>query len=210
MANDSAEQAEHAETKTKRNWFKRHKVLTVIVALVILGIIGASTSGSKNNTTTSNSSTTTSTSSSKTAATTTASTPGLNQEADDGDFGFTVTSFQCGQSTLTQPDDTYVTSTAQGQFCVMNLNIKNIKSQPQSFDDSAQYVYDNTGKQYSDSSDATITANASGSQCSILPTVNPGNTLTCIVAFDVPKGVTPTYAMLHDSSASNGVKVSLQ
>lgn len=95
------------------------------------------------------------------------------------------------------------------QFCSMNLTVKNIGSVAQSFDASSQYVYDNTGKQYSDSSDATITANTTSSQFPVYESVNPGVTVSGIVVFDVPKGVTPVYAMLHDSGASNGIKVNL-
>jgi hypothetical protein len=41
------------------------------------------------------------------------------------------------------------------------------------------------------------------------PTVNPGTTVTCRLVFDVPSGVTPSSALLHDSELSGGVKVNL-
>lgn len=135
--------------------------------------------------------------------------PGLNQPADDGKFQFTVTGFSCGQSQLENGNE-FETATAQGQFCVMKLTTKNIGNEAQEFDVSAQYVYTSDGKQLSYSSDGTIAANGQNSQCFSFPTVNPGNSLDCSVAFDVAKGVTPTYAMLHDSSFSGGVKVNLQ
>jgi hypothetical protein len=136
-------------------------------------------------------------------------TPGLNQAANDGKFQFTVTSFSCGQSQLSN-DNEFETATAQGQFCVLKLDIKNIGSEAQQFDNSAQYIYTSDGKRLSYATDGTTAANSSGSQCSLLPTINPGNSLSCNVAFDVPQGVTPTYAVLHDSSFSGGVKVALQ
>jgi Domain of unknown function (DUF4352) len=70
--------------------------------------------------------------------------------------------------------------------------IKNIGSETQQFDDSAQYFYTSDGKQLSYASDGTTAANSSGSQCNVLPTINPGNSLSCNVAVDVPRGVTPT------------------
>jgi len=197
-----------SDKTTKPNWFKRHKIITgVLAAFIIIGIIGAiGDSNTSNQPAAASTSSNTSSSSSSTAPTT----PGLNQEARDGKFAFTVTSFSCGETAITQPDNSYSTATAQGQFCVMNLSIKNIGTVAQDFDASSQYVYDASSKQYSYSSDATITANPSSSQFPVYETINPGVSVSGIVVFDVPRGVTPTYAMLHDSGASNGVKVALQ
>jgi hypothetical protein len=191
------------------NWFKKHKILTVIGVLVVLAIIGAAAGGNKS-TTTNSASSSSNKSTAPSQSTTTATTAKINEPANDGKFSFTITSFDCGQTQITQPDDSYQTSQAQGQFCIMNLSVKNIGSVAQSFDASSQYIYDNTGKQYSYSSDATITANPTSSQFSVYETVNPGNTVTGIVVFDIPKAIIPVTATLHDSSASNGVKVSLQ
>jgi hypothetical protein len=191
------------------NFFKRHKILSVIGVIIIIAIIAsAAGGGSKKNaaTTASSGSSSNSSSSSKSATTV-----GLNQEADDGSFGFTVTGIDCGQTTITAPSNQYETATAQGQFCVLHFTIKNIKDKSQSYDSSTQYVYSVTGTQYVPSTDieAQIAAN-DGSNCPDDPAVNPGVSMTCSVAFDVPAGTTPAYAMLHDSSLSGGVKVKLQ
>ncbi len=199
-----------SKDKSNKNWFAKHKVLTVIGVLVILAIIGAASGGSKSTNNKSANATTSSSSNSSVSTQTAAATPKLNQPANDGKFQFTITSFSCGQTQITQPDNSYSTSQAQGQFCQMNLNIKNIGTVAQNFDDSSQYVYDSNNKQYSASSDGTITANPSSSQFATLENVNPGVSISGIVVFDVPKSVTPVYAMLHDSGASNGVKVNLQ
>jgi cytoskeletal protein RodZ len=192
---------------------KQHRVLKVVLGvvalLVLLALVGAvrgsDNSGGSNSSTSSSSDT----SASNSTAAAASATPGINQPADDGKFQFTVTSFACGQSQLSN-DNEFETATAQGQFCVLKLDIKNIGTEAQQFDDSAQYVYTSDGKQLSYASDGTTAANSSDSQCRLIPTINPGNSLDCNVAFDVPKGVTPTYAMLHDSSLSDGVKVNLQ
>jgi hypothetical protein len=195
----------------KKNWFKRHKVWTTAIALLILFmIIGAANSGKTN--TNNSSASTTGASSPKATTNNTSSapaTPKINQQANDGKFAFIVTSFTCGETQITQPDNSYQTSQAQGQFCLMNLTVKNIGTVAQNFDASSQYVYDSSGKQYSSSSDATITANTTSSQFSVYESVNPGVTVSGIVVFDVPKGTNPVYAILHDSGASNGVKVNL-
>ena len=194
---------------------KQHKALKVILgiiaALVILALIRAVVAG--NTTTNSNSSTSSDASSNSggtsNASAATSATPGLNQAANDGKFQFAISSFACGQSQL-ENDNQFESATAQGQFCVMKLNVKNIGSEAQQFDASAQYVYTADGKQLSYTSQGTIAANPTSSQCFSYPTINPGNSLDCSIAFDVPKGVTPTYATLHDSSFSSGVKVNLQ
>lgn len=192
------------------SWFGRHKILSTLGALIVLGIIisAVNSSNGSNSSQVKNASSSSNTPASKSS--TSASVAKLNQPASDGKFQFTITAFQCGQSEVVQPDSPDITSQAQGQFCTMNLTVKNSGTVAQSFDDTAQYVYDNADKQYSDSSDGTITANPSGSQFGTYPSVNPGVSISGVVVFDVPKGVTPTYAMLHDSSASNGVRVSLQ
>lgn len=190
------------------NWFGRHKVLTVIGVLVVLAIIGAAGSSKSNNPQPASTNT-----GSKAVASTsnnTATTPKINQPANDGKFQFTITSFSCGETQVTQPDAPDITSQAQGQFCSMGLTVKNIGNVAQDFDASSQYIYDSTAKQYSYSSDATITANSTSSQFPVLETVNPGNSVSGTVVFDIPKSITPYYATLHDSAASGGVKVSLQ
>jgi hypothetical protein len=190
------------------NWFARHKVLTGFLAIVTIIIIGVSI-GNGSGTKTSNSSPTASTSGSKSASST-GTLAKINQPANDGKLQFTITSFQCGVSQIEQPDDTDYVVTQGAPYCVMNLSVKNISNQSQTFDSSSQYVYDAGSKQYSVDSTATIGANPTSSQFMELPTVNPGVSLSGILVFDIPAGVTPTSATLHDSSLSNGVKVSLQ
>jgi hypothetical protein len=136
-------------------------------------------------------------------------TPGINQPSRDGKFEFTATTFKCGVSQLAAPDNEYVTATAKGQFCILSLNIKNIGDQAQTFDSSAQYIYDSSERQYSYDSSGTIAANPTNGQC-IYPSINPGVSISCTVAYDIPKPVLPTHAMLHDSEPSGGVKVRLQ
>lgn len=193
----------------QKNWFKKHKILTVIGVLIVIGIIGAATSSNKTPNTTANTTNTSSSSSSSSATATSTALPKINQQANDGKFGFTITSLQCGVTQIIQSDNQYDVATPQGQYCEVSLTVKNISTVSQTFDDSSQYLYDSSNKQYSDDSNGTIAANPSSSQFMDLPTVNPGVSISGVLAFDIPKGVTPTYAMLHDSSASDGVKVSL-
>ena len=147
-----------------------------------------------------------STASSSTNATKTTTIAGLNQPANDGKFQFTVTSVQCNQPEV--GSNQYLTKTAQGQYCLLNLSVKNIGNEAQTLDASNQYIFNSQGQKFSADSTASIYANPSDS--TFLDSINPGNSVTGIFAFDLPKGVTPTYAILHDSAFSDGVKVNLQ
>jgi hypothetical protein len=196
----------------KKSWFANHKVITAILAIIVVGIIATATSsGNKNNTSTSSNTANTSAKTSTSTTSQSSTTPGLNQQANDGKLGFLITSFNCGAQSIDQPGDTdgMFVSTQGAPYCEMNLTIKGVSNVAQTFDDDAQYVYAN-GKQYSVDDNATTDANAAGDNCLLDPTVNPGTTITCTLAFDVPAGVTPTYAMVHDSAYSNGTKVNLQ
>jgi Domain of unknown function (DUF4352) len=197
-------------TSPTKKGMSRGKIIgLIIIGLIILfyGIDAISHISSSPST-----SSTTSTTSNTTQAQqqpTTPTTPGINQPSRDGKFEFTATTFKCGVLQLAAPDNEYVTATAKGQFCTLSLNIKNIGDQAQTFDSSSQDIYDSSERQYSYDSGGTIAANPTNGQC-IYPSINPGVSISCTVAYDIPKTVVPTYAMLHDSSASNGVRVNLQ
>jgi hypothetical protein len=184
-------------------------VLIVVGLLVVLGVIGNLASPSSKSDTSGGSSASASQGSSSSEGAKPPSTPGLNQPADDGKFRFVATTFTCGQTYLVN-DNEFENATAQGQWCLLSLSYSNIGTEAQTFETSSQYVYDASGKQYSADTNGTIAANPSSSQCVTYQQINPGVSSSCAVAFDIPKGVVATYAMLHDSSVSDGVKVALQ
>jgi hypothetical protein len=186
-------------SKNSKNWFARHKVLTVIGVIVILAIIGGAAGGNK--TKTSNNATTTAKTSSQQQV------AKIGQPANDGKFQFTVTSIQCGKPSVSSPDG-YITKTAQGQYCLLNITANNIGDQSQTLDSTSQYLYDSSNKKYSSDSEATIDIGPTDN--TFFNPINPGNSVTGTVVFDIPKGVTPVTAELHDSAFSGGVKVSLQ
>jgi hypothetical protein len=83
-----------------------------------------------------------------------------------------------------------------------------LADQSQTLDSTSQYLYDSSNKKYSSDSEATI--DVSPTDNTFFNPINPGNTVSGTIVFDIPKGVTPTVAELHDSALSGGVKVSLQ
>lgn len=179
------------------NWFIRHKVWSVILGLFVIGVISSAVGGgSKSGTGTSSSK-----SSSKAAET-----AKVGQAANDGKFEFTVSSVECGKASV--GTNQYLTKTAQGQYCLLNVTVKNIGDQAQSLLSSNQYLLNASGQKYSADDVATMYNTPNGT--SWYNDINPGNSVNGAIVFDVPKDQTPTTAELHDSAFSNGVKVNLQ
>lgn len=183
----------------KRIWFARHKVLTVIGVIVLLAIIGGAAGGGNKSTTSSNGSKDT-----KTQAK--AETAKVGQAANDGKFEFTVTSVECGKASVGA--NQYLTKTAQGQYCLLNVSVKNIGDQAQSLVSSNQYLLNASGQKYSADDTATLYNAPNGT--SWYNDINPGNSVTGAIVFDIPKDQAPATAELHDSAFSGGVKVNLQ
>lgn len=183
------------------NWFKKHKILTVIGVIVLLAIIGGAAGGDKTATNSGDNKSETAKTESKPATT-----AKLNEVARDGKFEFTVTSVECGKTSA--GTNQYLQKQAQGQFCFVNVTVKNIGNEAQTFDSSSQYLYDAANAKFSADGTASLYANPEGS--TFLNQINPGNSVSGILVFDLPKDKTPVTAELHDSAFSGGVKVSLQ
>jgi hypothetical protein len=183
------------------NWFRRHKILTVILGIIVLVVIvSASKGGSKSPATTANKS-------SSNSQTKTPTLAKIGQPADDGKFEFTIASVTCGKPSVSDSTG-YISKTAQGQYCLMTVSVKNIGDKQQLFSESDQKLLNATSQQYSP--DTTATLYNENNTDAFLSEINPGNTVTGVLVYDIPKDQTPVTAELHDSSLSNGVKVNLQ
>ncbi|HEY0487658.1 MAG TPA: DUF4352 domain-containing protein [Mycobacteriales bacterium] len=122
----------------------------------------------------------------------------------DGNFEFTVKNVKCGAARV---GSQYLGKKAQGQFCVVTLAVKNIKNDPQMLSDSDQKAFVGTASYEADSEAGVYT---NGNENSVfLNNVNPGNSVTGKVVFDIPKGKKLTAIELHDSGFSGGVRVDL-
>jgi len=186
----------------KKNWFVKHKILTVILVLILLAAIGGASGSNK----TANNATTTSKTSTTTAKKSTAQTAKIGEPARDGKFEFVVQSVQC--NVMSVGDNPYLTKTPQGQFCLLDVTVKNIGNEKQSLFSENQKLMDSSNKQYSADDQATIYA--APNSATWYSDINPGNSVEGKIVFDLPKSVTPTIAELHDSAYSGGVKVNLQ
>lgn len=185
------------------NWFKRHKILTGIMVIILIAVIASVAGGSNTSTTSENKSSESSSASSDSEQATTAK---IGEAARDGKFEFTITKMNCGQKTI--GNNEFLREEAQGEFCVMDLTIKNIGDEPQTLFADDQYVYNSDGQKYSYDDEALFALEDVSNIW--LEEINPGNTVKGKLVFDVPKGAKITKAELHDSSFSNGIEVNLK
>jgi hypothetical protein len=129
---------------------------------------------------------------------------GIGRQYRDGKFSFTVTKVKKG---VRRVGDQYFGQTAQGQFVLINVTVRNIGNEARTFDSSSQKLTDAQGRDFDADGAATI---AMGEQSNaFLKDINPGNGVKGILIFDVPKGVKLTKLELHDSMFSGGVTVPL-
>ncbi|MEO3777294.1 DUF4352 domain-containing protein [Micromonospora sp. B11E3] len=133
-----------------------------------------------------------------------AKTAKIGQPARDGKFEFTVKSSKCGVSKV---GTSMLGDKAQGQFCLITIKVKNIGKEPQTLDGGSQKAYAADGTEYSSDTEAGLYANEE--QSTFFEEINPGNQVTGVFVFDIPKNVKLTKLELHDSMFSGGVTVSL-
>lgn len=201
-----------------QNWFVRHKVLSAIGAMLLLFVaIGvanggsdpdvvetaaAGTSDDATDPVDSPSASPTATKKATTKAPAVKKEPGIGSAVRDGKFRFTVTKMTCGKTLIGSAD---FGSKAQGEFCLVNLSVKNIGDKPQTLFGDNQKLF--IGKrEYSADTEAGIYLDNAQS---FIEEINPGNSLKGVVVFDVPKGANPDKIELHDSAFSGGVDVRL-
>ncbi len=129
--------------------------------------------------------------------------PGLGAKVRDGKFQFVVKSWTCGEQSV---GSGILEEDANGQFCIAKITVKNIGDEAQMFADSEQLALAG-GKEYSADSAAGMALNEDLEN--FLEDINPGNSVTVDIAFDVPKKVKIDELELHDSSFSDGVVVAV-
>lgn len=192
--------AEKAYRKASRPFYKKKRfiLLAVIVVIVIIAIATSGGGSSDNNSSSGGGS------SSDSGSSGTAQTAGLNTAVRDGKFEFTVTGVDCSSNTLGNDP---ITTTANGVFCVVSVNVSNIGDQAQTLDATSQYGYDAQDNKYSTDTEASFYLPDAGS--ALFEQLNPGTSVTGQLVFDVPAGTQLTKLELHDSMLSGGVDVTL-
>jgi hypothetical protein len=122
----------------------------------------------------------------------------------DGAFELTVTRMNC--DTVTVGDTTKLR--AQGQYCLVDLTVKNTGTAPEIFPDIAQTGFDAGGEQYS--ADSTAGAHANKDHAAFLKQIAPGDTVQGTLVFDVPAGTELRSIVLHESLFTAGVQIPLK
>jgi hypothetical protein len=126
----------------------------------------------------------------------------VGQPVRDGKFEFVAQKVDCGK---TQVGGQFFNKTAQGQFCLVTVSVKNISDKPQMFDGSDQKAAGAGGVKYTH--DGVAETYANDNTQTFLNQINPGNQVTGVLVFDIPQGAALTSVELHDSMFSSGVTV---
>jgi hypothetical protein len=193
--------------KKKRHWV-RNTFLGLAGFIVLIVIISVATKGGSNGTPVAGGGAT-SANATPTVTPTAIQVAKIGTPVRDGKFQFTVTSVSHAKSVGDTADG--LGDTAQGEYTILQVTVTNISSQSQTFDGSSQYIYDASGRKYDASTSADIDLNgASGSNSVFFNDINPGNTVSGKLAFDMPAGLNGVKAELHDSAFSGGATVNLR
>lgn len=191
----------------KKNWFLRHKFLTALLALVIIGIAagvgGGSSSNDSANKSSGSSSSSESSSSEKTSEKAAEKLAAVGTPVRDGKFEFTVTKVERGVKNVGGEYG----QNAQGEYTLVYVTVKNIGDQQQGLSDSEQKAFDTKATQYS--ADSTAGVYIKGNDV-LFNQINPGNQVKGTLVFDAPAGTKLTQIEFHDSVFSGGVKASLE
>ena len=126
--------------------------------------------------------------------------PGIGAPARDGTLEFTVRSVRCG---VEQVGDV-VQKNAAGQYCIVELTVRNVGDAPQAFYNTNQEAHSADGTRYEPDWEATY--DASGDQQAD-EAINPGNEIDAVVVYDIPKDAKIQTLTLHDSAMSSGVVI---
>ena len=129
---------------------------------------------------------------------------GVGSKVRDGKFEFTVKSVKCGIAKVGTSE--YLQKKAQGQFCAVAMTVVNIGDEPQMMFADNQYAFDSKNRKLGADSEASIYDEKSQV---LWEEINPGNSVSGVVYFDLPKAEKITKLELHDSMFSGGVDVSV-
>ncbi|TXR55494.1 DUF4190 domain-containing protein [Quadrisphaera setariae] len=125
---------------------------------------------------------------------------GIGIPAVSGDLTFTVTSFKCG---ISRVGSRTFGADAQGQFCQADLSVLNNGQRANYFTSSQATLLNGSGQEFSASSDSIYLDSGAG----LFDQINPGNTLSGSLLFDVPKGADLSGLELRDGLFDKPVTV---
>jgi hypothetical protein len=126
------------------------------------------------------------------------------QTAAEGTFAFTVTGSKCGVKSVGPAD---LEQKATGQFCLVDVSVKNVGTKATLLDGGAQKGVDAQGKEYPVADLATVFLNDKSP--TLLEEIKPGAEVKGVLPFQVPATAKITAVVLHGSMSTPGVRVAL-
>ncbi len=123
----------------------------------------------------------------------------------EGAFSFTVTGSKCGVKSVGPTDLSQSAST--GQFCLVDVSVKNVGTQATLLDGGAQRGVDAQGKEYPLADLATVFLNEKSP--TLLEEIKPGEEVKGVLPFQVPDATTLAAIVLHGATSTPGVRVTL-
>ncbi|HEY8805278.1 MAG TPA: DUF4352 domain-containing protein [Clostridium sp.] len=171
----------------QRSFAGRHKIITGILAIAILGGIGSAMGdGNKTDSAKADSSTSTAVSATTPApvakpAETVISTEGISSDVKIKVLEVTTPAYTGKDSFKHNP---------QGAFVVVKLSIQNNQKDAISVTDSSFKLLDKDKREFDASTDASIGMMMVEKKTFMFENVNPGNTIEGYIVYDVPKGLT--------------------
>lgn len=131
----------------------------------------------------------------------------VGEEARDGDFAFVVSGVDCGAREVAT--NAGGSRPAQGQYCVVAFDVRNVGRSPATFHARSQLLVDTADRRFAPDAIATLAHPGNAGRDVLEPVINPGNHLTGVLVFDVPEGVRLRAAALRHGPAGPGATVFL-
>jgi uncharacterized protein DUF4352 len=126
------------------------------------------------------------------------------RSAAEGSFAFTVTGSKCGVKSVGPAD---LEQKATGQFCLVDVSVKNVGTKATLLDGGAQKGVDAQGKEYPVADLATVYLNDKSP--TLLEEIKPGAEVKGVLPFQVPAATELSAIVLHGSMSTPGVRVAL-
>lgn len=121
-----------------------------------------------------------------------------------GAFDFDVTALRCGMTSVSSEG---LEEKAAGQFCLLDLKVTNNGDEPETFVSAEQHVRDTNGVAYAVAEQAAAFLNDRSP--TLLGELQPGETATGVLPFDVPSDVQLSEAVLSAGTSAEGVRIAL-
>lgn len=129
--------------------------------------------------------------------------PGIGTAVRSGDLAFTVQGIECG---VAEVGNEYLGTQAQGQFCLLEIDAENTGDEAVTMMGFDQVLLDAKGREFSNDTEAGLYLEDNSP---FLEEINPGNTSTGTLVFDLPEGVEPVQAALTGGLLDDPVLVDL-